>query len=105
MAELGKPNATEGDPLQQRRRELLGIYKTINGELADLNWTLAELEQQIATLAAEVTVAAHPETRLRLLDLRRWQGALEERILSHLYRVDEVLAALERLQTDRHRSG
>jgi hypothetical protein len=104
MAEPGNPHPTESYPVQQRRRELLSIYKTINGELADLNWTLAELEQQIATLAAESSDATHPEARLRLLDLRRWQGALEERILGHLYQIDEVLAALEQLQAGRHRS-
>lgn len=105
MAESGSSDPAEGDLVQQQRRELLSIYKTINGELADLNWTLAELEQQIASLTAELSVATHPETQRRLLDLRRWQGALEERILSHLYQIDEVLAALERLQSDRHRSG
>jgi hypothetical protein len=81
-----------------RRRELLGSYQTVNGELADLTWTLAELEQQIALLTDEAATSAKPTIITRLNDLRRWQSTLEERILRLMYRADELMAALERLR-------
>jgi hypothetical protein len=96
MAQRGGPDIAEDECQAERRRELLSTYKTINGELADLTWTLAELEQQIATMAAEVSPP--PEISMRLQDLRRWQGLLEERILGYMYRADELMAELARLR-------
>lgn len=85
---------------QQRRRALLGTYKMINGELADLTWTLSELEQQLGTLEHEAAEEGAPELRQRLQDLRRWQSTLEERILRHMYRADELWAEIERLKQE-----
>lgn len=95
MARRGGPDPAEDELMLDRRRKLLSTYKTINGELADLTWTLAELEQQIAALTAEAPPI--PELSTRLDDLRRWQGLLEERILRHMYRADELMAELAHL--------
>jgi hypothetical protein len=96
MARRGGPDPAEDELLHEQRRKLLSTYKTINGELADLTWTLAELEQQIAALTAEASPT--PELSTRLDDLRRWQGLLEERILRHMYRADELMAELAHLK-------
>lgn len=75
-------------------RELLGTLKTVNAALADLEWSLAELEQQIVGLEAELGRAHDPAIERRLRDLRRWRGALEERTLRHMFRAEELSAAL-----------
>jgi predicted nucleic acid-binding Zn-ribbon protein len=98
MAQQGDPETVLQDTQpHERRRELLGTYKTVNAELADLTWTLAELEQQIATLTDEAAVSPSPSASRRLDDLQRWQDTLEERILRLMYRADELMAAIERL--------
>ena len=87
-----------GAPDQERhnkqQRELIGALKTINAELADLEWTLAELEQQIAALAATLEGAYELAVERRLRDLRRWREVLEERVLKQMYRAEELNAAL-----------
>lgn len=97
MAQQGDPELAVQDAQPHERRELLGTYKTVNAELADLTWTLAELEQQIATLADETAASPSPGATQRLDDLQRWQDTLEERILRLMYRADELMAAIERL--------
>ncbi|NWF81715.1 MAG: hypothetical protein HXY37_16985 [Chloroflexi bacterium] len=89
--------AGERERLVRQYRDLLGEYKTVNAELADRSWTLAELEQQIAALEA----AAAPGDRRaagRLRALRHWRGTLEEQVLAHMYRAEAIAAELARLR-------
>lgn len=88
------PGGAEQERRNKQQRELLGALKTVNAELADLEWTLAELEQQIGALAAELTGAYDSAVERRLRDLRRWRGVLEERVLRQMYRAEELNAAL-----------
>ena len=95
MGEAGEPTAGgERAQVHRRYRELLAEYKSVNAELSDLSWTLAELEQQIAGLVEEH--AASPERSLerRLRDLRRWKESLEESVLRHMYRAEELAGLL-----------
>lgn len=89
--------AGERERLARRYRELLGEYKTVNAELADCSWTLAELEQQLAALEA---AAAPGDQRVagRLHALRRWRGALEEQVLTYMYRAEALADELARLR-------
>lgn len=95
MGEAGEPAAGDERAQAHRRyRDLLAEYKSVNAELSDLSWTLAELEQQIASLVEEY--AAGPERSLerRLRDLRRWKESLEEGVLRHMYRAEELAALI-----------
>jgi hypothetical protein len=87
--------STESERLRQQQRALLGALKTVNAERADLEWTLAELEQQIAALRAEAS--DHTVAR-RLNDLRRWRSSLEDRVLRHMFRAEELEAEIRRLR-------
>jgi chromosome segregation ATPase len=89
---------TEQERLRRQQRSLLGALKTANAERADLEWTLAELEQQIATLAAEQASLRDSTVQRRLADLRRWRGTLEERVLQHMFRAEELEAELVQLR-------
>ena len=85
----------EHERLRQQQRSLLGALKTVNAERADLEWTLAELEQQIAALRADA--GDHAVAR-RLNDLRRWRSTLEDRVLRHMFRAEELEAEIGRLR-------
>ena len=87
--------STEHERLRQQQRALLGALKTLNAERADLEWTLAELEQQIAALHSEGE--DHTVAR-RISDLRRWRSTLEDRVLRHMYRAEELEAEIGRLR-------
>mgnify|MGYP005866082247 CR=1 FL=1 len=89
--------AGERERLARQYRDLLGEYKTVNAELADHSWTLAELEQQIAALEAAATPGDQRAAE-RLRALRRWRGTLEEQVLAHMYRVEAIAAELARLR-------
>jgi chromosome segregation ATPase len=99
MGEAEGPTAgDERARVHQRYRKLLAEYKSVNAELSDLSWTLAELEQQIGGLLEEY--AAHPERSLerRLRDLRRWKESLEESVLRHMYRAEELADLLTEMR-------
>jgi len=83
--------------LQKQQRDLLGALKTVNAELADLSWTLAELEQQIAALAADQHAQHEAAAARRIGDLQRWRSAIEERVLRHMFRADALAAELAAL--------
>ena len=87
--------STEQERLRQQQRALLGALKTVNAERADLEWTLAELEQQIAALSREE--GDHAVAR-RVNDLRRWRSTLEDRVLRHMFRAEELEAEIWRLR-------
>ncbi|GAB4437929.1 MAG: hypothetical protein OHK0015_31050 [Chloroflexi bacterium OHK40] len=89
---------SEQERLRKQQRERLAELKTVNAELADLSWTLAELEQQIATLEAEDVAHGDGRAERRIADLRRWRGMLEERVLRHMYRADHLSAEIARLR-------
>ncbi len=96
MREGSRTDSVSADQerLRQQERALLSALKTINAERADLEWTLAELEQQIEALRAEES--DHTVAR-RLNDLRRWRSTLEDRVLRHMYRAEELEAEIRRL--------
>lgn len=89
-----EPGAIDEPRLHTQRRELLGALKTVNAELSDLEWSLAELEQQIRTLSAELGGEHSAAVERRLRDLRRWRDYMEERALRYMYRAEELNAAL-----------
>ncbi len=84
--------------LHQQYHNQLSQYKSANAALADVAWTLSELEQQIRTLDAELEREASPQLARRINDLRRWRGVLEETVLRHMYRAEEILAEVTRLR-------
>ncbi len=88
----------EGQRLRQQHRALLGALKTANAELADLAWTLSELEQQITALVAEQSTRQDSAVSRRIGDLRRWRSTLEDRVLRHMLRVDELEGEIRRLR-------
>lgn len=96
-----RPEETEAmaerERLARRYRDLLGEYKTVNAELTDVAWTLADLEQQIAALDATANKTS-PHTQQRLLDLRRQRDALEEQALQRMYRAEAMAEELARLR-------
>jgi len=98
---MGTHNDTVAPPeredVARRYRELLSTYKTINAEVAELAWSLADLEQEIATLAAS-TVAAGARLRQRLRDLRQQRDALEEQALRRMDQAEAIAAELARLR-------
>jgi predicted nucleic acid-binding Zn-ribbon protein len=87
----------EREDVARRYRELLSAYKTLNAEVADLAWALADLEQEIATLAA-ATGAAGARARQRLRDLRRQRDALDEQALRQMDQAETIAAELARLR-------
>jgi len=94
---MGEANESAAQA-HQRYHEALAEYKSVNGELSDLSWTLAELEQQIASLVAEHIARPEPSLERRLRDLRRWKESLEETVLRHMYRAEELAAALAEMR-------
>lgn len=93
------PTASEERARTHRRyRELLAEYKSVNAELSDLSWTLAELEQQIAGLVEEHTARPERSLERRLRDLRRWKESLEESVLRHMYRAEELAPLLAEMR-------
>ncbi|MFQ3661110.1 MAG: hypothetical protein SNJ69_01815 [Chloroflexaceae bacterium] len=87
----------EREDVARRYRELLSTYKTINAEVAELAWSLADLEQQIATLAASTGVAG-ARLRQRLRDLRHQRDALEEQALQRMDQAEAIAGELARLR-------
>jgi predicted nucleic acid-binding Zn-ribbon protein len=87
--------STDQERMRQQQRALLGALKTVNAERADLEWTLAELEQQLAALHSE---GDDPTVARRINDLRRWRSTLEDRVLRHMYRAEELEAEIGRLR-------
>ncbi|MEI7770816.1 MAG: hypothetical protein WCI67_12535 [Chloroflexales bacterium] len=86
------------EPLRQQYHRQLSQYKSANAELADIAWTLSELEQQISTLETALAEEADPQLARRISDLRHWRGALEETVIRHMYRTEELRAALTQLR-------
>lgn len=87
----------EREDVARRYRELLSTYKTLNAELAEMAWSLADLEQEIATLTA-ATGAAGARVRQRLRDLRRQRDILEEQSLQRMEQAEAIAAELGRLR-------
>ncbi|NNJ13563.1 hypothetical protein EKD04_024875 [Chloroflexales bacterium ZM16-3] len=87
------------EQLRQQYREQLSQYKSANAELADISWTLSELEQQIGTLEGEL--AAHDDKHLarRIRDLRRWRSSLEDSVLRRMYRAEALSAEVDQLRS------
>lgn len=92
------PPDEERAQLQLRYRERLDQYRSLNAELSDLSWTLADLEQQIAALSAQPGDQPGTAHERRISDLRRWKEALEENILQHMYRTEELAAEVAELR-------
>jgi chromosome segregation ATPase len=84
--------------LREQYRNRLGQYKSANAELADIAWTLSELEQQIVALEADLAREDDPQLARRISDLRRWRGSLEETVLRHMYRAEELLGEVAELR-------
>lgn len=80
-------------------REQLSRYKSANAELADVAWTLAELEQQISTLEADLAQNYDDYLAQRIKDLRRWRDSLEESVLQHMFLADELSDQVAQLRT------
>ncbi len=93
-----KPDSGDGrEQLHQQYRDQLSQYKSANASLADIAWTLSELEQQIGTL--ETNQEPDPQLARRISDLRRWRSTLEETVLRHMYRTEELMATVAQLRT------
>jgi septal ring factor EnvC (AmiA/AmiB activator) len=90
----------ERERLLKQYREQVGHYKSVNAELADLEWTLADVERQIEALRREAAATPDEAIARRLHDLTRWKGSLEEGILQRLYRVEALVAAIARLRAE-----
>jgi chromosome segregation ATPase len=86
------------EELRQQYRDQLSRYKSANAELADISWTLSELEQQLSALEADLSHEASESLERRIRDLRRWRGALEENVLRHMYRTEELLSTVAQLR-------
>ncbi len=95
---LGEPEADRYAELRQQYHEQLSRYKSANAELADVAWTLAELEQQIANLEEDFERTHDERIAHRLRDLRRWRGVLEETVLRHMYRAEAISAEVDKLR-------
>jgi septal ring factor EnvC (AmiA/AmiB activator) len=94
-----EPQSTDGRAqLHQQYRNQISQYKSANAELADIAWTLSELEQQISALEADLAQEHTPHLARRISDLRRWRGALEETVIRHMYRTEELLAEVDQLR-------
>jgi predicted nucleic acid-binding Zn-ribbon protein len=87
------------EELRQQYRDRLSQYKSANADLADIAWTLSELEQQISALEAERSRGASEQLDRRIRDLRRWRNTLEENVLRHMYRTEELLEAVAQLRS------
>ncbi|MGQ9928535.1 MAG: hypothetical protein ACUVS4_16920 [Chloroflexaceae bacterium] len=87
----------ERENVVRQYRELLSAYKTLNAEVTELAWVLADLEQEIGTLTA-ATGAAGARVRQRLRDLRRQRDALEEQALRQMDQAETIAAELARLR-------
>lgn len=92
------PAVSEHEWLLKQYREQLSEYKTVNAELADLAWTLAELEQQIAGLRDEIAVQSGEQPEARLRDLQRWHEGLEERVLRQMFRAEALAQEVAELR-------
>lgn len=92
------PSSDERAQLRLRYRERLDQYRSVNGELSDLSWTLADLEQQIATLSSQQGTLPDVRQERRINDLRRWRDALEENILQHMYHTEALAAEVAELR-------
>lgn len=90
--------ADDQERLLKLYREQLSAYKSVNAELSDLSWTLADLEQQIAGLAADLAAEPNPGLERRLSDLRRWKETMEESVIRHMYRAEELAASIADLR-------
>lgn len=88
----------ERERLMKLYREQIGQYKSVNAELADLEWTLADVERQIAELRMHEEPVAEVMQARRLSDLERWKSSLEEGILQRLYRAEALAAAVAGLR-------
>jgi phage shock protein A len=98
--ERTEPQSGDGrEQLRQRYRNQLSQYKSANADLADIAWTLSELEQQISGLEADPEWQTNPQLARRISDLRRWRGTLEETALRHMYRAEELLTEVAQLRT------
>ncbi|EFO79668.1 hypothetical protein OSCT_2450 [Oscillochloris trichoides DG-6] len=86
--------------LRQHYYDQLSRYKSANAELADVAWTLAELEQQIANLEGDFERTNDERIAHRLRDLRRWRGSLEETVLRNMYRAEALLAEVTQLRQE-----
>jgi DnaJ-domain-containing protein 1 len=78
------------EQLQHTYREYLSQYKSINAELSDLAWTLADLEQQITLLTGRFNEAPDSHIEQRLHDLQHWKESLEDIVLRQMDRADEL---------------
>lgn len=96
--DAGEAAFPERERLMKLYREQIGQYKSVNAELADLEWTLADVERQIDALRAQLATAADPMQARRLADLERWKNSLEEGILQRLYRAEALAADVARLR-------
>jgi chromosome segregation ATPase len=98
MERTEQPADDSREQLRRQYREQLGRYKSANAELADVSWTLSDLEQQIGALESDL--AQHNDERLarRIRDLRRWRESLEETVLQHMYRTEDLCAEIAQLR-------
>jgi predicted nucleic acid-binding Zn-ribbon protein len=92
------PPDEERAQLRLRYRERLNQYRSLNAELSDLSWTLADLEQQIAGLRGQLGDPPEAAQARRITDLRRWKETLEENILKHMYHTEELAAEVAELR-------
>lgn len=83
--------------LAAQYREQISQYKSLNAELADLEWTLTDVERQVAALRqpSDLSTSSDPQ---RISDLERWKNALEEQILQRLYRVETLATSIAHLR-------
>jgi hypothetical protein len=87
------------EELRRHYREQLSRYKSANAELADICWTLADLEQQISALEDELAAGDNWHLDRRIRDLRRWRDVLEESALRRMYRTEELSAEVAQLRS------
>lgn len=99
MERTESPADDSREQLRRQYRAQLSRYKSANAELADVSWTLSELEQQIATLEDELSQHHDAQLARRISDLRRWRDTLEETVIRHMYRAEEISAEVDQLRS------
>lgn len=98
MEPTEQPTIDNREVLRRQYREHLSRYKSANADLADIAWTLSELEQQIGGLEDERKQSNDPYLSQRLSDLRRWRDSLEEAVLRHMYLTEELSTEIAQLR-------
>ncbi len=90
----------ERERLVKLYREQIGAYKSVNAELADLEWTLADVERQIGSLREQSDAAGAAASAWHLRDLEHWKNALEEGVLQRMYRAEALATAIAQLHNE-----